>query len=98
MFELVEETLDAIALFVQLGIVDAPALAVSLWRDDDLRTRCRDPVAQMVGVVALVGQEGVGFDPFDKFVRQGDVVALPRTGDQADRKTEGFGRGMDFRA
>lgn len=98
MFELIEETLDAVALFVQFGVVDALALAVSFWRDDDFRSRFGDPLTQMIGVVALVGQKGAGFDSFDKFVRQGDVVALTRTGDQADRKTEGFGCGMDFRA
>ena len=32
----------------------------------------------MISVVTLVGQKSLGFDPVDKFVRQGDVVTLAR--------------------
>lgn len=87
-----------ISLFVQFGVVDALSLAVSFRRDDDFRSALGDPVAQMIGVVSLVGQKGLGLDPFDKFMRQGDVVTLTRCRDQADGKTEGFCRSMDLRA
>jgi hypothetical protein len=87
-----------IALFVQFGVVDALCLAVSFRRYDDFRPALGDPVAQMISVVTLVGQKSLGFDPFDKFVRQGDVVTLARSRDQSDGKTESFCRGMNFRA
>ena len=86
-----------IALFVQFGIIDAPCLAVSFRRYGDFRPAPGDPVAQMISVVTLVGQKSLGFDPVDKFVRQGDVVTLARSRDQSDGKTESFCCGMDFR-
>ena len=52
----------------------------------------------MISLVTFVGEKSLGFDPVDKFVRQGDVVSLARSRNQSDGKTEGLCRGMDFRA
>lgn len=87
-----------VALFIQFGVVNALCLAVSVRWDDDLRPALGDPVAQMISVVSFVGKKSLGFDPLDKFIRQGNVVARPRSRDQSDWEPEGFWRGMNFRA
>ena len=52
----------------------------------------------MIGVITLVGDDGVGLKAFDQVVRLGDVVALAWPEQQADRVAERVGRGMDLGA
>jgi hypothetical protein len=73
-------------------------LAVSLWRDDDFGAAIDDPAGEMVGVVSLVGDCCFGFDAVDQVVGEGDVVALSGRSDQADRKPERLGGGVDLGA
>lgn len=86
-----------VALLVKIGVVRTLNLAIAFGRDDDLGSGICDPVAQMVGIVTLVGQQGISFYPVDKIVSESDVVALSRTGDQTDGKTERFCCCVDFR-
>ena len=60
--------------------------AVSLWRNDDFGTTIDDPAGEMIGVVSLVGDCRFGLDAVDQVVGEGDVVALSRRSDQADRR------------
>jgi hypothetical protein len=53
---------------------------------------------QMISVMPLVGNNGIGFQPIDKFVRMGDVVFLARAANQPDRIAESIARRMDFGA
>ena len=57
-----------------------------------------DPVAEMIGVVALVGDRHVGGEALDQFVGEGDVVALAWRTDQAHRIAERIASGVDFGA
>jgi hypothetical protein len=81
-----------------MGVVDALNFAVSLGRDDDPGACFSNFVAQVIGVVALVGNHGPSVEPVDKIMRDGDVIALPRRGDQTDRIAERIAGGVDFGA
>jgi hypothetical protein len=52
----------------------------------------------VVGVISLVGDSGIGVDTVDQIMGKGDVVALAGRADQADRKAERLGGGMDLGA
>ena len=52
----------------------------------------------MIGVIAFVGDCAFRVEAVDEFMRIGDVVALPWTCDQANRKPERIAGGMDFGA
>lgn len=52
----------------------------------------------MVGVITLVGDRGAGFEAVEEILREGDVVTLARTGEQADRIAERIAGGMDLGA
>ena len=58
----------------------------------------RKLLMQMIGVIAFIGDGGCGDNPFDKFVRMGDIVFLSGTADQPDGIAQGITRGMDFGA
>lgn len=97
MFEFVQEALDLVALLVKIGVVWTLDLAIAFRWDDDFGSGVCNPVAQMVGIVTFVGQNGSGLETVDKIMSKGDVIALSRTGNQADRKAKRFRRSMDFR-
>lgn len=78
MLELIEETLDLIALFVEFGVVVALDLAVALGRDDDFGTGLGNLLAQVIGVIALIGYGDFGFKAIDQIMGESDVVALTR--------------------
>ena len=78
-----------------VGAFDGP---VAFRRDDDLAAGLRDSVAQMIGVVALVGDRDVGDETIDQFVREGDVVALSWRANQTHRIAERVACGVDLGA
>lgn len=98
LFELVEEALDTVALLINLGVIGALNLAVALWRNNGLHSSFRNSVAQVVGIIAFVGQQGIGINVVDKIMSEGNIIVLAGTCDQADRKTECFGGGVYFGA
>ncbi len=98
LLQFVEETLDEIALFVERLVVGERRAAVGFWRNDRLRGAFEDSLAQVIGVITLVGDDGVGLKAFDQVVRLGDVVSLAWPEQQADRVAERVGRGVDFGA
>jgi hypothetical protein len=98
LFELVEEAFDDVAFFVEVDVVGTLDLAVSFWRDDDLGAGLGDPVDEMVGVIALVGDGRARGDAVDKIMREGDVIALARGADQSDRIAKRIAGGVDFSA
>ena len=77
-----EEALDDIALHIEIDVVGALDLAVSLGRDDDLGSGFGDLLAQMIGVIALVADRGSRTEAIDELVCESDVVALPRCTNQ----------------
>ena len=98
LFELVEEALDDVALLVEVDVVGTLDLAVSFRRDDGLRAGLGDPLDEMVGVIALVGDGDACGDAVDKIMRKGDVIALPGSTDRTNRIAEGIASGVDFGA
>ena len=52
----------------------------------------------MIGVITLVGDDRFGRKAFDEIMRLGDVVALARPEQQADRIAERVGGGEDLSA
>lgn len=98
MFELVEETLDEVALFVEFGVIGTLDLAVSLGGNDDLSPGFGDPVDEVVGIVSLVGQGGLGLEAVDERVGEGDIVALAGRADQPNRIAERVAGGVDLGA
>lgn len=97
MFELVEEAFDVVSLSVKFSILRVLNFTITLWRDDDFGSNLGDPVAKVVGIVAFVGKNGSSLKAVDKIMSKGDVVALSRTGNQADREAKRFRCSMDFR-
>ena len=81
-----------------MGVVGALELAISLRRDDGFGSRFSDPVAQVVGIITLVGDRGADLEAVDKFMCEGNVVTLAGAGDQTDRIAERIAGGMDLGA
>lgn len=98
MLEFAEEALDSVTLSVKMFVVGALNLAVALGWDDDLRSALDHGVGETVGIVTLVGDDGIRLEALDQLLSQGDVVALARRIDEADGKTQSVTFGMDFGA
>ena len=98
LLELTEESLDAIALLIEVRVVGPPVCAVSPWRDDDLGPCGRDPLRQVVCVIALVCDRDLGRETVDQLMGECDVVALSGGADQAQWQAKGLGGGMDLGA
>lgn len=84
--------------WLAVGVVAALDFSVAFWRDDQLRSALRNPVAQMIGIIAFVGKSSPGFEAIDEVMGKGDVVVLSGRADQSDWKAERFCRSMDLRA
>lgn len=98
LLEFVEEAFDEIALFVEVGIIRTLNLPIALGRNDNLAASFSDFLVQMIGVIALVGDGGIGVQSIDEFMRMGDVVFLSRAADQPDRIAERVAGSMDLGA
>ena len=98
LFEPVEEALDDVAFLVEVGVVGALDGSVTFRRDDDFASGLGDPVAQMIGVVALISDRDLGFEAVDQLVREGNVVALPGRADQTHRIAKGVAGDVDLGA
>lgn len=94
----VEEALDAIALLVEFGTAGTLNLSVIFGRDDECCSTFGNPVAQMIGIIPLVGKGGIGLEALDEVMGKSDVAAVSGRDDQPDWKAERFRRGMDSRA
>jgi len=87
-FELVEEAFDQVALLVDMPIVIVVAGAGSVERDDGLCPLGVDGLAEVVGVVGLVGQDVACRQALDERLGLGDVVALAAGEEEAHRIAE----------
>lgn len=76
MFEFIEASFDAISLFVELGIVFALHGAVAFGWYDDSGSHGLDMRHDGVGIVALVGQHGVGLARAQQFDGLGAIIGL----------------------
>lgn len=87
-----------VALLIEIGVVRTLIFSVSLRWNDDYGLHLGDLVEEMIGAIAFVGHCVLCLETVDKFMRIGEVVALPRTCDQANRKPECIACGVDFSA
>lgn len=97
LLEFGKEALDAVAFLIEMGVVGARVFAISLGRDDDGGAGLINPLAQVVGVISLVREDGAGIEAIDKLMSQNDIAALAGRANQPDRQPQAFRRGMDFR-
>lgn len=76
-FELVEEALDEVTLFVEIGVVGGNAGAGPIEWNDRLSVGMGDGAAEVIGVIGLVGKDMLGGQTIDQRLGLGDIVALP---------------------
>src|SRR5512145_593027 len=98
-FELVEASLDAVASFVENGIVRDRGFARAAGWDDGLHAGLRDDRAHLVGVIALVGDHAATLYRVEQRRHGNDIVRLAR-GRLSFALRSGaalFHRGPDFR-
>jgi hypothetical protein len=81
-----------------LAVISALDLAIAFRGNDDRGAAFGNPLGEMVRVIAFVGDGGFGVDAVDQIMGKGDVVALARRADQANRQTERLGGGVDLGA
>lgn len=98
LFELVEEALDDVALFVEIGVIGALDRTVSLGRDDDFGPAFGNLLAETIGVITLVADCSLRSETLDEVVCEGNVVTLSRSADQAKRIAKCIAGGVDFGA
>ena len=93
MFELVEETLDEIALAVEGEIAGARGFSVGFGRDDWRDGSSVEGADEGVGVERLVGDQSAGIDGFDESFSASQIVILAR----AEHHFDGIAEGVDER-
>ena len=81
-----------------MGVVGTFDRPVSLGRNDRLAAGLCDPVAEVIGVLTLIGDGGIRDEAFDQIMREGDVVALAWRTDQPNRIAKRIASSVDFRA
>ena len=79
---------DQVAQFVEIFVVMARHLAVDSGRDDGLHPGVLDALHNGVRIVTAVGEEGVGFQPFDEGQSLRTISDCTRSDSDSDRKTK----------
>lgn len=87
-----------VTLLIDASVVDVLDLAVSFGRDDGFCSLFLYHFNKMIGIVALVGQQGVSFDAFNEIMSKNDVIALSGRADQTNWKAERVCGGVDLGA
>ena len=96
-FDELEESFDQIALPVKRVIAFAFVLAVCLWRDDRLDPARPEAGNVGVGVVALIGENGLWLDLCGQRFSLGNVVNLTFGQSERERVSQRIDDHMDFR-
>lgn len=84
LFESIEETLDEVTFGLEAEVASAGGFAVDLGRDHGFDAAHGQSIDEAVGVIALVGDEGLRFDFGQQRDGLGDGVDL--SAGQADRQ------------
>ena len=90
MFELVEETLDEIALAVEGEIARARGFSVGFGWDDWRDRSSVEGADEGVGVEGLVGDQSARIDGFDERFSASQIVILARAEHHLDRIAKGI--------
>ena len=97
-FELAEEALDRVALFVERAVEGALFGAIGSGLDDGSGAGLLDRVVEVLGVVGGVGDDRSGSEAFDQFGGPQDLALLARAGDEPGRLARRIRRGVDLGA
>ena len=92
-----DHALDQIALAVEGEVAGALLFAIGFRRDDGRDLAVFQGGDEPVGVVALVGEQRFGLEPFEQRLGLCDVGGLPRRQRQCDGIAERIDDGMDLR-
>ena len=90
MFDASEEALDQIAVFVELAIEVSLNQPIGTRRDNGLRTGRFDFRNEVIGIVALVGDDGLCWQVLDGLGRTVDVGNLSRRENDPQRIAQGI--------
>ena len=88
-FEAVKHTLDAVAGFIELGVIFELHLAIPAGRDAGGRFGLVSPVAQVIGVISAISDDStaLGDIGFKALTRMGNIGSVARSQAQMNRKT-----------
>ena len=96
MFDASEEALDQIAVFVEMAIEVSLSQAIGTRRDNGLRTGRFDFRDEVIGIVALVGDDGLCWQVLHGLGRTVDVGNLPRRENDPQWIAQGIDHHMQF--
>jgi hypothetical protein len=97
MLDLVEESLDEVALSIEREVTRALLLAVGLCRDDGGDVALFECLDERVGVVTFVGDDRAGLKSFEQWLCLGNVGRLSGRERRRDRIAERIDDGVDPR-
>jgi len=97
MFDLVEESLDQIAIPVDILVVGDDLRSGAGRRDHCLGTDLRNAGAKAVGIITLVGEQLVERQPPDQLLGLNDVIHVARGQDEANGIAEPIHAHADLR-
>jgi hypothetical protein len=95
-FECIEEPFDEIALAIEHKIAMPLDKAIGLGRDDRLDPPLLQGQDQAIGVISLVGEEGLRFDALQEKLCLAEVRGLARGQGEGDRIAQSIDEGVDF--
>lgn len=83
-----ERIFDQVAQFVEIFVVMARHFAAGSGRNDGFHPGVLDALHDGVRIVPPVGEEGVGFQPFDEGQSLRAISDCTRSDSDSDRKTK----------
>ena len=96
MFEFIEEPLDEVPLFVEVGVVRVGPSAIWPRGNDRLSALIKDRVVEVLGIVGAVGNHKAAGNAVDKRRAIQDLTAVARACGQPSGVTQGVGGNMEL--
>jgi len=96
LLEFLEEILDEMPPFVFVGVVRSRVESLGSGRNDRFDAALFQEVAEPIGVISLVAQEGVEVQALDQGRDAGGFPALPRHKLEADQLAQPIDQGQDL--
>src|SRR5579862_3313212 len=94
--ELVEAAFDAVAGFVEVGVMGDRNLARTGRRNDGNHAGICDQLTKAIAVVGFVGDDAAALDAIEQSRCGDDVMDLASGEDEAQRPSERIGEHVDF--